>query len=174
MNTSHLRRLLLAGLGALLALIAAAPSLAAPPTFTVIPVDNTFEFPYVSDACGFPVVFHEEGRVKIAEHVDRSGSLTQVIITSIQWKIAFTNPATGASIESASPLPVKITFEPDGTELVARLGLNFALTVPGQGLISLETGKIVLDQAGAIRFEAGPHPFIRGDLAPLCDALAVR
>ena len=71
MNTARVRRLFLVGLPVLLALMTALPAFAMPPEFSAIPVNNTFEDPDISAACGFPVVFHEEGTLKIALHFDQ-------------------------------------------------------------------------------------------------------
>lgn len=172
MRMSHWWRLLLIGLPMLLALALARPAVAAQPDFTIIPVDDTSEVPALTEACGFTVLSHGEGTLKIAAHVDQAGNLTRVMLTSIRWKVSFTNAATGTTVATASPLPVTLKYESDGSVTMIRRGLLFHIGAPGEGLILQEAGKIVVDEAGNILFKAGPHPILEGNLAPLCAALA--
>lgn len=147
------------------------PTLASKPNFIIIPVDNTFEHS-ISELCGFPVIFNEKGTLKIAEHFDKDDNLSHVSLISIQWRVSFTNPANGTSFEAASPVPVKFTFESDGSVKVAFMGLNFLFHVAGQGLVFQETGKIVFDENNNVIFSAGPHSFHEGDAQAFCNALA--
>jgi hypothetical protein len=48
----------------------------------------------------------------------------------------------------------------------------YRVTVPGSGLVFIDAGRIVTNQAGTeITFQAGPHQAFDGDIAGLCAAL---
>ena len=51
-------------------------------------------------------------------------------------------------------------------------GVVVRLTVPGDGAVFLDIGRIVTDRQGNLYFEAGPHQYFYGDFAALCEALA--
>jgi hypothetical protein len=82
----------------------------------------------------------------------------------------FINAATGKSI--AAPFHNNVLIDPlvglgASTEILSKV------TVPGTGVVFLDVGRIVTNQAGnIITFEAGPHQFFDGDFDALCTALA--
>ena len=51
------------------------------------------------------------------------------------------------------------------------VGIGFHYAVPGNGLIFLDAGRVVLSADGSIAFSAGPKDAATG-FGPLCDALA--
>src|SRR5262249_51336903 len=51
------------------------------------------------------------------------------------------------------------------------VGVTLRLTVPGEGAVLLDVGRIV-ESPGHIEFEAGPHQALEGDLADVCAARA--
>jgi hypothetical protein len=60
---------------------------------------------------------------------------------------------------------------PSGNEVTAA-GLSYRVTVPGEGQVLLQAGRLVFDEAGNVVFEAGPHQVLSGDTDKLCEALA--
>jgi hypothetical protein len=55
---------------------------------------------------------------------------------------------------------------------VTSSGLSYRVTVPGGGVVLLDAGRLVFNEAGEAVFEAGPHQVLRGDTDKLCAALA--
>jgi hypothetical protein len=60
---------------------------------------------------------------------------------------------------------------PSEDEVTAQ-GLSYRVTVPGGGVVLLQAGRLVFDEAGNVVFEAGPHQVLSGDTDKLCEALA--
>ncbi len=55
----------------------------------------------------------------------------------------------------------------DGTTQTI-VGAVVTINVPGQGVLVLDAGRLVLGAGGVVLFEAGPHEQFSGDLAALC------
>ena len=82
----------------------------------------------------------------------------------------FTNTTNGVSI--SGPVHNEQWVDVPETGLTIN-GLFNLFTVPGGGVVFLDTGRIIVDEAtGEIFFEAGPHQDWDGDVASLCAALA--
>jgi hypothetical protein len=60
---------------------------------------------------------------------------------------------------------------PSGNEITS-VGLSYHVTVPGEGVVLLQAGRLVFDEAGEVVFEAGPHQVRGGEFDKLCEALA--
>jgi hypothetical protein len=60
---------------------------------------------------------------------------------------------------------------PSGNEITS-VGLSYHVTVPGEGVVLLQAGRLVFDEAGEIVFQAGPHQVAEEDFDKLCEALA--
>jgi hypothetical protein len=71
--------------------------------------------------------------------------------------------ANGKTLSTAGPADTHVTYNPDGTIAQSVLtGLLGALTVPGYGVILLDTGYIVFAgefAASPVILERGPHEF---------------
>jgi hypothetical protein len=81
----------------------------------------------------------------------------------------FINSVTGKEI--AAPFHNTVIIDPT-TATGANNGVIYRVTVPGSGLVFIDAGRIVTNQAGTeITFQAGPHQAFDGDLAGLCAAL---
>jgi hypothetical protein len=61
---------------------------------------------------------------------------------------------------------------PSGDE-VTSTGVSYRVTVPGEGVVLLEAGRVEFNEAGEIVFVAGPHQVLSQDTDKLCEALAV-
>jgi hypothetical protein len=59
---------------------------------------------------------------------------------------------------------------PRGVEVTSS-GVSYRVTVPGEGVVLLEAGRLEFDEAGNLVFVAGPHQVLRGDTEKLCEAL---
>ena len=60
---------------------------------------------------------------------------------------------------------------PSGDEITSA-GVSYRVTVPGEGVVLLEAGRIEFDEAGEIVSVAGPHQLLSQDTDKLCEALA--
>jgi hypothetical protein len=86
--------------------------------------------------------------------------------------VTFTNLATGTSYTSRSAGPSIITIQTDGAVSIAGLAIFDVVTVPGQGLLIKDVGRLVTDENGNVIFEAGTHPTVTGgNVQGLCTAL---
>lgn len=99
---------------------------------------------------------------------DASGTPIKMVIHA-HFVGTLTNSVTGASLsDDGSRI---ITFDlPNNT--VTNTGLNLKVVVPGQGILVIDAGRIVIDAAGDITAEAGPHDLWNQMLQPLCSALS--
>jgi hypothetical protein len=126
------------GLAALAAVAAAAalaaPAGAEPPTHSSFDVAALF----VHQPCGLVegIVFH----VRETELSDGS------VRAQVAYEGTITNPATGESWPERGHQTV--VFRPDGS--LEFSGTAYVITVPGEGLLLLEAGRLVLDADGNI------------------------
>lgn len=173
-----IRRLLLA-IVALLVLAPATASAAQPEFYTRYD-DVTIDDPFLTPACGFPVVAHFEGAVKGRNFYDKEGNLVRSFETySHRYLHTFTNLATGTSFTSSAPAVFRYEYHEDGSiRTFTVTGLQDNITVPGEGSVFHDAGKIVIE-GGEITFEAGRHDEFRlflldetQQVQELCEALA--
>lgn len=132
-----------------------------------VPVDETF---VVDDACDFPIEVHVTGTV--VTNVTPQGTI-EAFPT---FRVTFTNLDTGTSISSPAPSVVRTVSNGDGTATVYVTGLSGHLTVPGEGLVSVDVGRLVFvideetgEQIGDFTFTAGQFDF--GPVPAICDVL---
>jgi hypothetical protein len=163
------------GLAILLAAVPAA-AVAAPPTFEVIPLAETWEFA-AGERCDFPIRGETTGRLIIQHHYDNAGQLVFDKLTFVQWSIRVSNAETGETLFTTGPEPTRVTFHQDGSLIYAAMGLSLHVVVPGEGLVAAGVGRIVFEitfENGVpneeVVFEAGMHGVDVGQAA--CEALA--
>ena len=152
------------------ALLVSSAGAVAPDNFTV-EVDESFSF----DDCGFTIEGRTTGFVKVHVFFDKAGNSVGVI-NNFALKVTYTNPETGETLTTPVVGPDIITFQDDGSETVASIGIIARIVVPGEGLVAAQIGKIVFfftdpeDEEPDVIFVAGPHD--GNILAALCEALA--
>ena len=165
---------LLAGAAAL-ALALATPALAftvpasaAEPTTFVFTVHN---FTWTEDLCGFPITHVENGTGKVTVFFDQQGNPVKSIGTDMS-RFTITASANGKTLVSNEPTVLILDFE---ANTLAQLGLIAAFHVPGQGVILLAAGRLVVVPTGAPPTPAdvlavdGPNQPIEGDVAAYCN-----
>jgi len=128
---------------------------------------------FVDDrTCSFPFAISIEGFVKVASvQVKKDGSVRIVevapatTVTAAAGSKSLRGAIGGTAIYDVNPQGdlVKITFP----------GLNAAFTVPGTGIVLLETGLLVLAPDGTVLRESGPHQMFGSnpDVVKFCAAL---
>ncbi len=156
----------------LIAMLVGTPAFAQPPTTETIDVDLTFVNEELSAACGFDIVHHVEGQLKVFEYANAHNRVDLKI--GIHVHGSFTNAATGESVPYVHASTDTYTLHADGSETYVRAGLSGMLTVQGQGQMTADVGRIVLifpadGGEPTVAFEAGIHDF--GPLPALCDVL---
>lgn len=76
--------------------LAAAPSVAGPPTHLFLEDDASFQSGGLTAACGFPVFITLEGGIHIMLRTDRDGVLHE-LDTFSDWSVTFSAPTQGTS-----------------------------------------------------------------------------
>ena len=137
-------------------------------------IDRTQVSPRLTAECGFPVRVHQSGYRDTLLFFDRDGNLLRVIEHDASFTNTWTNLETGASVTSPRPLVAHTRTAPDGSSTVAVTGLEFQITKPGSGAVSMTAGRRVwtFDADGNFVdeiFHAGQDD---GLLPGLCAALA--
>ena len=133
------------------------------------------EFEYVVDHevianCGdFQIIADGSGRNRITTFLDREGNPIRVAFQG-RYFGTMTNSVTGFYILD-SPSVANITLDlVEGTQI--NIGAFFTVTLPGQGTILIDAGRIVFEEgAGAPVFIAGPHRPHNESIGILCHAL---
>jgi len=132
--------------------------------------------------------FHEEGTESIANcgtfevltdyvlegrvttYLDSEGNEDYERV-HLQFHDFFYNSETGEGFVEANTTVVLVDSA-SGTE-VSGTGLSYHVTVPGEGVVLLDVGRLERNEAGEIIFVAGPHQVHLGeDMDKLCEALA--
>jgi hypothetical protein len=146
-----------------LPLASAATAQAAAPTREVTTQTN---LTYVdTDLCGFPITYVENGTYKVTTFYNSQGTPVRTILAN-QRRYVATATANGKTLLTNYPLVIRTSFE-DNTR--TELGLLSAYHVPGEGLILINTGRLVLDRAtGDAVFSAGPHDVVEGNASDFC------
>jgi hypothetical protein len=152
------------------ALFAASSASATKPIVTFPP------FPGFTDTslCSYPIEISFEGTEKDVLFVDQNGVPTREIQVFGNFVVTFTHG--DKSLTTRGPSLTMISFDANGdVETVAIVGLTAAVTVPGQGVVLLDAGRVVLfDATGTLKPESGFHAVFgsTGDRSKFCAALA--
>jgi len=91
--------------------------------------------------------------VRVTTFFDKAGTPVRAQIT-VNFVGVVTNPETGESVENPSHQTIIVDLV-EGT--VTQVGLTFKATIPGEGVVFHDVGRVVFDAAGNVIFEAGPH-----------------
>lgn len=145
----------LAVLGALLVVVLGATAAAAQaPEKEVIPIDETFVDPGLSEACGVEVTITLTGRVTHLTFPDRPVGLQELF--TVNMTVVATAGDNQIRVRNVGADVVRVT--PDGTAILITTGqVPFAFT--GVLKINLDTGEVILE----------PHHFV--DIEAVCERL---
>jgi len=144
-----------------------------PPQTTIVSANGIFTNDF---DCSFPLQEQVKGTYRDTLYFDRNGTLTREFI-SPQFQgsltVTWTNLETGTSLTSHEASTLIIYYNPDGSfQKLANQGLTFHVSVPGQGLLLADVGRIVIERGQGVTFEVGPHQEFNGDTAAFCADLA--
>jgi hypothetical protein len=127
----------------------------------------------------FNVAFAEGEFCPFAVEVDGHNKImVQVYETSVvvhnNYKATYTNLATGFSIDDNGTWMDITRLDGQGNATtVTTIGSIFRITIPGQGMVSQDTGIITFDAAtGEVLFEGGPHENAHGIAPGYCTLLS--
>jgi hypothetical protein len=153
----------------LLAMMAVAvPAAAVPPT------RESFEFidEFVDEeSCGFPLEVTFVGGGTETTFYNDDGTVKKVIV-SLSDEATVTNPETGTSLSDHEAWTEVIDFEDGEPTTRSVFGLVFHLNAPGAGIVLIDAGRVVFDEAtGELIVVNGPHQGLEGDFSAFCAAL---
>lgn len=149
-------RLILIVIVSLAFLGVAAPAQAIPPNTERFSDSGTV--PWTS-CDGFDIIVNFEFTARITEFYDANGDLVRVR-GYFHGSGELVNTVTGKTNTGSGPT---IFFDNVRTETTTIVALNFHNTVPGQGAVGIDVGRIVIDWAtDEMIFEAGVHPGFDG------------
>ena len=119
--------------------------------------------------CPFPIVVQTSASIDDRFYFDADGNLVRVLETVDQ--VVFSYTAHGTTLEAKGSGGFDVHFNPDGSRTVATFGINLRLTLPGQGVIFLDTGHAVFlfDPGVHLLSQAGPQFY---DIPAFCAALS--
>lgn len=159
MNVANLRRIFIT----VLALVPFTVVHAAGPTVEKFHNEDTF----VAD-CGTYLLegsFVED--VRATTFFDKTGTPIKVEF-HFNYVGTLKNLSSGRTFRDPGHYKVVLDLR-NGTQ--SAIGMIFAITVPGEGVVVLDAGKVVFDSDFNIIFEAGPHQFLHDGPARVCAAL---
>jgi hypothetical protein len=166
-------RILALALGAVVIVIAvsSASTSAATPTFVTNPVDGTEFFAATSATCGFPVYGHDTGIVTTMITTLPDGSVRyHDVVVKITTTFYSTDPDHTGTATTHPSGPFIETDHPDGSITMNSLGQTGHVTIPGEGLVWMETGavKVEIDANGNVtEFAHGNHFPDHSGICPL-------
>jgi hypothetical protein len=150
-----------------------ASAVAAPAnTFEVIEIHETNEVP--ADACGFPLLTHLDGFIKIRLSDSSNNGVFEV--DSVHLKLVWENPANGKTSDVTIAQTNRFIDNGDGTITIIMDGLAGRDTIPGAGRVTGDIGRAAFTfdatTGEGLDFQvlAGPHSL--GALPGLCQYLA--
>lgn len=114
--------------------------------------------------CGFPITFDYSRSVRSTVFFDRQGDPI-----AVRWHIAIagTDSANGVTLQDTA---VHNSVDDLVTGSETRTNIEFLVKLPRGGVVSVGGGRVVVDADGNVTFEAGPHPFLDGNLDAYCAA----
>jgi hypothetical protein len=116
-----------------------APTAAADQPVTIVTqIDRTRTIPASPETCPFPFIVHTEGVYR--ETVFSSG---KDVAHTVDFHITYTNPANGKSVTTVLGGPFIVVPNGDGTVTATINGNDGHLTVPGEGTVFADVGKLV-------------------------------
>jgi hypothetical protein len=111
---------------------------AAAPTVVETQVDRTRVIPASPDFCPFDFVVHTQGVRR-----DTTFSDGRVVTILHDFTVTYTNPLTGKSVRTVLAGPFVVEPNADGTITVTINGNDGLFTIPGEGIVFGDVGRLV-------------------------------
>jgi hypothetical protein len=136
---------------------------------------NHVEFTYIeSGTCPFDMRVHLDGFFKSVNYYDNSGFLYKTINSpGGGGPFTVTNTAHGTTLtQKAEAFSEVVRYNHDGTWTYTRRGPVAKYTVPGVGIVLLETGTATWSEPDEtlLFISGGPHQAVHGDFEEFCAA----
>ena len=106
-------------------------------------------------------------KARVTTFFDQNGNATRMRIRFVYFG-TLTHSGTGLVLRDQST--VNITTDVS-TNTTKNVGVGFHYSIPGEGLIFVEAGQIIIGPDGSILFQPGQHDAIDG-FGLLCEALS--
>jgi hypothetical protein len=151
-----------------ISLIAASSATAVPPQVTII------QFAPFTDTtlCSFPIDISFQGDIRVTVFFDKNGNPVRELDTFANFLVTFTHGTK--TLTTKGPAHGITTFDDEGNIVSIEFdGMSANVTLPGQGHVLLDAGRLVFDADGNIVTENGPHQvFGTSDAPAFCAAMA--
>jgi len=164
---------LVAVLAAIGALVTVSSSAALTKQTTIFPLDFVSVIP-AGDLCSFPVTVEQgPGLIKIDDFFGVNGQPVKTLVTNYGGAFRESFSANGTTLRTVQTFADKITYNPDGSIAgIADAGINQVITLPHEGVVYQQVGRVVYDANFNVVFAAGPGLATPPDDAALCEALS--
>jgi hypothetical protein len=132
-----------------------------------------YEVHFDSPECAFMVHWDISGQFHEVDFYDSSGTLTKHIATQGHGAVEITATAKGVTLGDTAPQNFVniVTFNRDGSVATESfIGIFIQITVPGEGTVLAQIGRIEFDGEGNLIFQAGPNQDFSNDKAEFCAA----
>jgi hypothetical protein len=106
----------------------------------------------------------------ITTFYDRAGNPDYAKVHLVFHDFFYNSEKPGEGFAETNAVNVVIDLPSELEESAS--GVQYHVTVPGEGLVLIGAGRLVFDEAKAVVFEGGPHQLLSGDTEKLCKALA--
>jgi len=122
--------------------------------------------------CGFRLHFTFVGWITISDYFDNSGFFYKEVQKGRPGPFLVAVTAKGTTLtQQNSSFQTTLTFNADGSlNTITDNGPYNKFTIPGGGVVLLDTGHIVFDSDFNIVFEAGPRDATHGNFDAFCAA----
>jgi hypothetical protein len=136
-------------LGVLAFLALAVPAGAQPPARQTVTDSGTFVI--AECPAGYDVVIAWNNTIRMTTFYDAAGEVVRVV-SHVDGNGTISNSVTGYTLEGSSPTTETTWMRPQNPGLDSGdkviVGLYFKNTVPGEGIVLLDAGRVVFDAAG--------------------------
>jgi hypothetical protein len=166
-----------AGTVPLVALFASAITAVSPPADAAPPVQDRFsvfvEQQYMGSCGDFAVLTDYWFDVDYKAFYDNAGTLIrELVVGRVDGFSRYYNASDPTHVVEGGPNEVQISRYESPGSIGTVMGPAFRVNLPGQGVIFLMAGRLVIDlNTGDVLFEAGPQDWLEGNLDKLCAAL---
>ena len=128
---------------------------------------------YVGSCGDFVVLTDYYFDVNYKIFYDKSGNaIREIAVLNTDGFSKYYNPGDPTHSVEGGPHEVQVQRFDVGGNTGTFMGPSFRINLPGQGVIFLMAGRLVVDfNTGDVMFEAGPQDWLQGNLEKLCTAL---
>jgi hypothetical protein len=138
---AQLRLVAVVVLPAFLVALSGTNGYATSPTTETILISQTFPAKALTASCGFAVTGHIEGSLTVKTFVDQSGNFAREIDS---YHLVNTFTANGHTITGRTSQQIQVTLLSDGSYTVAFNGTDTVMTLPGEGVVFGNVGRLEL------------------------------